>query len=63
MCTTLGVDSTAASKCIKCGKCEQHCPQEIEIRNMLELVTRKLETPAYKVAKRVSKIIGYYKHQ
>jgi hypothetical protein len=30
---------------------------------MLELVTRKLETPAYKVAKRVSKIIGYYKHQ
>lgn len=63
MCTTLGVDSTAASKCVKCGKCERHCPQGIEIRSMLDLAAKKLETPAYKIAKRASKIIGYYKYK
>ena len=31
-----------ASDCIKCGKCEQACPQHIAIRKELELVTEKL---------------------
>lgn len=60
MCTTLGVDSSMASMCIKCGKCERHCPQDIEIRRELELVAKKLETPVYKIAKNASKLIGYY---
>ena len=40
-----------ASACIKCGKCEKHCPQHIEIRKELENAARALETPFYKLAK------------
>lgn len=31
-----------ADECIKCGKCEQICPQHIAIRDNLEKVTKKL---------------------
>jgi Predicted oxidoreductases of the aldo/keto reductase family len=29
--------------CIKCGKCEQHCPQHIQIRDSLDAVTKRME--------------------
>lgn len=32
-----------ASDCIKCGKCEQHCPQHLPIREYLEKVAGTLE--------------------
>ncbi|MCQ2770729.1 MAG: aldo/keto reductase [Clostridia bacterium] len=32
-----------ASECIKCGKCEQACPQHLPIREYLEQVKEKLE--------------------
>ena len=32
-----------ASECIKCGKCEQVCPQHIHIRNELENVAQTFE--------------------
>ena len=31
-----------ANECIKCGKCEQACPQHIAIREKLDLVVEKL---------------------
>ncbi len=31
-------NSGAASKCVQCGKCESHCPQEIKIREDLKKV-------------------------
>ena len=53
MCTTLRKNSTAASNCIGCGKCEKHCPQHIEIRNCLKDAQKELETPLYKVVRNV----------
>ena len=47
-CTTLRKNSTAASQCIACGKCEKHCPQGISIRAELKNARKVLENPAYK---------------
>ncbi len=32
-----------ASDCIKCGKCEKHCPQHLPIREMLSAAAKELE--------------------
>lgn len=37
-----------ASDCIKCGKCETHCPQDLPIRSLLEDVSRSMEGPLVK---------------
>ncbi len=55
MCTVLRKDSTSASNCVGCGKCEKHCPQGLEIRKHLKDAKKELEGPAYKVAKRFAK--------
>ena len=59
MCTALRKNSTAASGCIGCGKCEQHCPQSIEIRKELKNAARALEGPLYKVARAARKIVKF----
>lgn len=40
----------SASKCIKCGKCEKHCPQKIKIRDELVNVKKRLEPFWYRFA-------------
>lgn len=57
MCTALRKNSTAASNCIGCGKCETHCPQHIEIRKELKNAAKELEGPAYKVVRKVVKLL------
>ena len=37
--------------CIGCGKCEQHCPQHIQIRQELKAVKKTLENPVYRIAR------------
>ena len=39
-----------ASQCIRCGKCEQHCPQSIPIREKLQEADRALRPLPYKIA-------------
>ena len=56
-CTTLKPNTTAASQCIGCGKCETHCPQEIPIRNVLKDVKDTFEGPVYKITAKVVKHI------
>lgn len=55
MCTTLRTNSAAASNCVECGKCEQHCPQGIEIRKQLKLARKDLERPIYRIAAKIAK--------
>lgn len=51
MCTVMRKTPSSASQCVDCGKCEKHCPQNIEIRKELKNVKKELETPVYKIAK------------
>ena len=59
-CTALRKDATAASNCIGCGKCEQHCPQGISIRQELLNARKELETPLYKVLAKVIPLVVKY---
>ncbi len=59
MCTALRKNSTAASNCIGCGKCEKHCPQGIEIRKELGNVKKEFEGIIYKSAKKISRIFKF----
>ena len=60
MCTTLRTNSAAASNCIGCGKCEQHCPQGIEIRKMLKVAKKDLENTVYHIGSRVMKRFTHF---
>lgn len=57
ICTALRKDSTAASNCVNCGKCESHCPQHIEIRKELKNAAKDMENPLYKVVRKGVEIL------
>ena len=60
MCTALRQTSSAASNCVNCGKCKQHCPQSIDIPAQLKNVRGKLEGPIYKIARKAVKLFRAY---
>lgn len=57
---TLSKRPAYASLCKDCGKCEQHCPQKIEIRKQLKTVKKEMEgiffKPAVSVARKFLKV-------
>lgn len=58
MCTIFRQKPSSASLCKKCGKCESHCPQHLNIRKELINARKELETPIYKI---IGKIISIFK--
>ena len=60
MCTAARADSTAASNCIGCGKCEKHCPQQIPIRQELKNAQKELEVPVYRIARKFVQWLKLY---
>lgn len=59
-CTTLKTTPTNASLCMKCGKCETHCPQSLPIRDYLEDVKKGLEGPVYPILSFVAKKVARF---
>ncbi len=60
MCTAMRKNSSAASNCIECGKCEKHCPQHIEIRKELKNAKKELEGPLYNIGRKIVTLLKVY---
>ena len=58
--TAMRKETSSASQCIGCGKCEQHCPQGISIREKLKEAVRELETPQYRLIRWAVKAFHIY---
>ena len=52
-------DFAYAGSCIQCGRCEQHCPQHLEIREKLKEADRKLLPFCYKIGIKLIKKLGF----
>ncbi len=48
-------ESAFASQCVQCGKCEQHCPQNIPIREKLKEADRALRPLPFKIGMQVAR--------
>ncbi len=52
-------DFADAGSCIECGRCEQHCPQHLEIRENLKEADDKLLPFYYKIGIKLIKKLGF----
>ena len=59
-CTAFRQNPSSASQCVRCGKCESHCPQQIEIRKELKRAAGELETVSYKFVKGAVRFLKLY---
>ena len=58
--TAMRGETTSASQCIGCGRCEKLCPQGIPIREMLREAVQELENLQYKTIKWAVKTFHIY---
>lgn len=58
--TALRSKTSSVSQCIGCGKCEEHCPQHLPIRQYLKDVEKTMETPVYRIGKKLVKLLNLY---
>jgi predicted aldo/keto reductase-like oxidoreductase len=58
--TALRKNQSGACNCIGCGKCEQHCPQGIAIRQELKKASKELEGPLYRLIAKVVKTFRFF---
>ena len=55
-CTVFRKQPSNASNCVRCGKCEAHCPQHIPIREELKKASSKLEDAMFFIAKKAIRL-------
>ena len=60
MITGVRKDYTGPGNCIGCGKCEQHCPQYLPIRQELKNARKALEGIPYRIGRKVLPHIMLY---
>lgn len=60
MITGVRKDYTGPGNCIGCGKCEQHCPQHLPIRQELKKARKALEGIPYRIGRKVLPHIMHY---
>ena len=60
MITGVRKDYTGPANCIGCGKCEQHCPQHLPIRQELKNARKALEGIPYRIGRKVLPHIMLY---
>ena len=53
-------DYTGPGNCIGCGKCEQHCPQHLPIRQELQNAKKAMEGLPYRVGRKLLPHIMHY---
>ena len=58
--TAMRRETSSASQCIGCGRCEAHCPQGIPIREKLKEAVKELETPKYRLIRWAVKTFRIY---
>ena len=60
MITSACQDYTGPGNCIGCGKCEQHCPQHLPIRQELQNAKKAMEGLPYRVGRKLLPHIMHY---
>lgn len=61
MTTAFRKHQNPASGCIRCGRCERHCPQKIAIREELKQAAKELEDIRYRILQKLIKMFRIWR--